>query len=444
MKVVVISGGTATNSLVPLFSSLCSELTYILPISDNGGSTSELMRVIGGPAIGDLRSRITRLISNSSPGTERGLYNLFTYRLRGDYEAAKHEWGQIVDGTHSLWSAIPSQVKELVRPFFVEVNGELLKRLRPGKEFRYEEASVGNLFLTGARIFCGSLDSAIELMLRISRVPNSINVLPAMNTNFSHHISALLQNGTTITGQSQISHPSALAPHADIDSESVTPQPQPQAQPQSTAASPAAHRRNSLDNMSPIDDEDAQLPFTHPDLKHSQLHFSKLSNEPLPSPIQRIHYINPYGHEIHPRASQRVISSICDASMVVYSIGSLYTSTIPIVILKGVSSALKVCQKKVFLLNGTPDRETGGMDAEAYVNAVISACEYSGSRYTSVKEQPFITHLVYLVNSAIPVQEHILHNNYGIKPLPVTPDPENPTRYDQNDLSRVLHQIAQS
>lgn len=437
MKVVVISGGTATNSLVPLYSSLCSELTYILPISDNGGSTSELMRVIGGPAIGDLRSRITRLISNSSPGTERGLYNLFTYRLQGDYDAAKHEWGQIVDGTHSLWSAIPSQVKELVRPFFVEVNGELLKRLRPGKEFRYEEASIGNLFLTGARIFCGSLDSAIELMLRISRVPNSIDVLPALNTNFSHHISALLQNGATITGQSQISHPSALAAH--VDGESVTPQ-----APQPAASAAASQRRNSLENMSPIDDEDAQLPFTHPDLKHSQLHFSKLTNEPLPSPIERIHYINPYGHEIHPRASQRVISSICEASAVVYSIGSLYTSTIPIVILKGVSSALKLCPKKVFLLNGNPDRETAGMDAEAYVKAIVAACEYSGSRYTSLKEQPFITHLVYLANGPIPVQEDVLRNTYGITPLPANPDPEIPTRYDQNDLSRILHEITQS
>lgn len=432
MKLVVISGGTATNSLVPLYSSLCSELTYILPISDNGGSTSELMRVIGGPAIGDLRSRITRLISNSSPGTERGLYNLFTYRLKGDYEVAKHEWGQIVDGTHWLWSAIPSQVKELVRPFFVEVNGELLKRVRPGKEFRYEEASIGNLFLTGARIFCGSLDSAIELMLRISRVSNSINVLPAMNTNFSHHISAVLENGTTITGQSQISHPSALAAH--IDSEVVTPQP---------ATTSTTQRRNSLDNMSPIDDEDAQLPFTHPDLKHSQLHFSKLTNEPLPSPIKRIHYINPYGLEIHPRASQRVIPSICNADAVVYSIGSLYTSTIPIVILKGVSSALKVCQKKIFLLNGNPDRETDGMDAEAYVKAIISACEYSGSRYTSLREQPFITHLVYLVNGCIPVQEQVLRTSYGIQPIPANSDPENPTRYDQTDLARVLQEIIE-
>ena len=50
---VVFSGGSAANNLVDVFSSLtqakeCS-LSYIIPISDNGGSTSELIRVLGGP-----------------------------------------------------------------------------------------------------------------------------------------------------------------------------------------------------------------------------------------------------------------------------------------------------------------------------------------------------------------------------------------------------------
>lgn len=33
----------------------------IIPISDNGGSSSELIRVFGGPGIGDIRSRYSRL-----------------------------------------------------------------------------------------------------------------------------------------------------------------------------------------------------------------------------------------------------------------------------------------------------------------------------------------------------------------------------------------------
>lgn len=51
--IVVFSGGTAANSLVDVFEHVraankCS-LSYVIPISDNGGSTSEVIRVFGGP-----------------------------------------------------------------------------------------------------------------------------------------------------------------------------------------------------------------------------------------------------------------------------------------------------------------------------------------------------------------------------------------------------------
>ena len=50
----VFSGGTAANSLVDVFNRLTEKkrrpLTYIIPISDNGGSSSELIRVLGGPS----------------------------------------------------------------------------------------------------------------------------------------------------------------------------------------------------------------------------------------------------------------------------------------------------------------------------------------------------------------------------------------------------------
>lgn len=59
-KVVVFSGGSAANSLVDVFNQVIEKnncaLTYVIPISDNGGSSSELIRVFGGPGIGDVRS----------------------------------------------------------------------------------------------------------------------------------------------------------------------------------------------------------------------------------------------------------------------------------------------------------------------------------------------------------------------------------------------------
>lgn len=57
-KVVIFSGGSAANSLVDVYNELNCSLTYVIPISDNGGSSSELIRVFGGPGIGDVRSII--------------------------------------------------------------------------------------------------------------------------------------------------------------------------------------------------------------------------------------------------------------------------------------------------------------------------------------------------------------------------------------------------
>lgn len=481
-KITIVSGGTAANSLVSTFSELSPHISYILPISDNGGSTSELIRVVGGPAIGDLRSRITRLI----PDESTALRSLLSYRLPDDAVAAKAEWAEFVEGTHPLWYYVQSQCKELIRPFFIHVHVELLKRSRPGREFRFEQANVGNLFLTGARLFCGSLDPAIELFLRITLVPSTLAVLPALNTNFSHHISAQLENGTVITGQSQISHPSNhLTPvkdthlmHAHLSSSKCTAEDllkirlQNMGLNNSTSASTSSmSSMNSLPTTSqshsqilrqdsssylrnatappptlsistsndvygsasdlsslntntpssPDNDEDAYLPFSHPDLKISQLHFSKGPTTPLASPIRRVFYINPYGQEIHPRASTRVIRTLEESDVLVYSIGSLFTSTIPIVILQGFATAIQdtihIRKKKILLLNGTKDRETEVLSCLSFVRALIGACLYSelGSKSNIYYNHNFSSSSISVNLMAKQQQTH--HHNHGSSSL---------------------------
>jgi hypothetical protein len=71
---------------------------------------SELLRVIGGPSIGDLRSRLTRLINllpsatESDPGREEraAIKTIMSYRLpaEGNEHDVKDEWSEIVEGRH--------------------------------------------------------------------------------------------------------------------------------------------------------------------------------------------------------------------------------------------------------------------------------------------------------------------------------------------------------
>jgi hypothetical protein len=49
---LVISGGTGGNAICSAFTNAC----YVLPVSDDGGSSSEIIRVLGGPSIGTPRA----------------------------------------------------------------------------------------------------------------------------------------------------------------------------------------------------------------------------------------------------------------------------------------------------------------------------------------------------------------------------------------------------
>jgi hypothetical protein len=62
---IVFSGGTAFNSVAAQLRHLTTRVVHVLPVSDDGGSTAEIVRVLGGPAVGDIRSRCLRLADDS-------------------------------------------------------------------------------------------------------------------------------------------------------------------------------------------------------------------------------------------------------------------------------------------------------------------------------------------------------------------------------------------
>lgn len=581
----IISGGTATNELVPLFSALASKISYILPISDNGGSTSELIRVIGGPAIGDIRSRLNRLIPNNS------LRELLSYRLSSDPTLARYQWNEIIDGTHPIWLNISPTTKEIFRSFLIHLHVELLKRSK-FSSFRYELANIGNLFITGLRLFIGSLDSAIELFSKLTQIDSSIEVLPCINTNFSYHISALLLNGLIITGQSQISHPSdnqndypppihksrsSSPPHGDVasinedisdlegrtiasaldklalsgelsrldsgfdlkdpldsdfniksshstlnsgfDVQNHTSSLNPRfdmknpsnmnsvfnlksshfssdikhpsnldqlhsnypsnldllhsntlssnplhisvvSPTETTGQIPTListakmniHENQNLLYLNESDDEETgNTPqYIHPELKKSQLHFNKTNIQPLLSPIKRIFYISPYGEEICPMAHSRATNSIANSNAVIYSIGSLMTSIVPVIILRGIGRALASDidkqKKKILLLNGSSDRETFGMSAIDFVKVIADLAIYSlqKSNYPDhliqdLKWSDLVTHLIFMKDSKIPVDVGHLEGE-GIRCVEVQKI-EDTDFYDPQSLEQNLRII---
>jgi hypothetical protein len=63
---IFFSGGTAFNSLAGPLSRCFDRTVHVLPISDDGGSSAEIRRVFGAPALGDIRARLVKLAQVSS------------------------------------------------------------------------------------------------------------------------------------------------------------------------------------------------------------------------------------------------------------------------------------------------------------------------------------------------------------------------------------------
>ncbi|KAJ6626964.1 hypothetical protein B0H10DRAFT_2296645 [Mycena sp. CBHHK59/15] len=381
VRFAVISGGTGGNAICAAFG---AGAAYVLPVSDDGGSSSEIIRVLGGPSIGDIRSRLVRLIPDA-PGLHAPR-RLLAHRLPADAAAAREEWREIVEGRSALWAGIPGDRKETIRGFLVHFESELLKRAQ--KNFTFVNGSIGNYFLAAAQGFFRSLPAAIFLFSSITN--SGATILPAIVTSHTVTIAAELENGEKLVGQCEISHP-VLAPVADPDV------------------------------RSPVDDEDGMgaAPVSRRNVLFEPT--AKGAYAPLGARISRAcaaacFYINAYGFEIHPAPNPAYVATLRASDVLVYACGSLWTSIIPCLALRGVGPAIarsRALRAKVLLLNATNDRETDGYTAVDYINAIVRTlnAHYDPPSYglaygrsnTTFPVSAFITDLVFLRDTSVAV-----------------------------------------
>ncbi|KAG8933068.1 hypothetical protein FRC02_000168 [Tulasnella sp. 418] len=256
------------------------------------------------------------------------------------------------------------------------------------------------------------------------------HILPVLVTNHTVTIAAELENGGRIVGQCEISHPV----HGLTSSG-----------PGGAVQIPEAHELGYDDQD---EDDDIQQQTGNGNIMFAKA--DERSPAWLESKIQRVFYINQYGQagdytslanrrrwtdtaqfqEIFPSPNQEFIKSLASRDVLVYSIGSLWTSIIPCLALRGVASAIAKSpslRAKVLLLNGYNDRETTGYDAVDYVNSITRTLNHydlagKTSSTKNVGDYPtsaFITHLVYLERTGIEVDELALRA-LGIEPVKVS------------------------
>ncbi|KAG2069844.1 hypothetical protein BDR04DRAFT_1156172 [Suillus decipiens] len=429
LSFLVISGGSGGNSICAAFENAC----YVLPVSDDGGSSSEIIRVLGGPSIGDIRSRLVRLIPPAPRGSPLdAVRTLLSYRLplNVSENEARAEWRSIIEGQSPLWSGIPNDRKEVIRGFLVYFDNEVLKRAH--KHFSFLNGSIGNYFLAGAQGFFRSLPSAIFLFSTITN--SQANILPVIVTNHITTIAVELENGTKLLGQCEISHPVAPA----ISSEPL-----------------------SLDPLSPTDGLGEIIPQNRFNIMYSQ-QAKEGGYEPLHSRICRLYYINGYGHEVYPKPNPQFIKNLSTSEVLVYSCGSLWTrrhlrsrdlgSYVSRRFFVG-PAALSGDLDSVHsspTVNGNNDRETDGYTAVDYIRAITSVLnsQYPPNDLGNAPLYPisaFITHLVYLEGTKVAVDVEAM-TTLGIKCILVGERSEHAPnfgipQYDALAVQRAIEEI---
>eukprot|EP00985_Skeletonema_marinoi_P003841 scaffold1671_cov206-Skeletonema_marinoi.AAC.3 len=488
---------------------------HVLPVTDDGGSTAEIVRVLGGPAVGDIRSRLLRL----APGHTRegrAVRRLLGHRLvsletikkqqqqqrrrrSSKYDddeeeeeitadkvsrMAREEWFDIIDGgmeshrhhglrryadddeeeedndedsdsddyEHPLWKGVSTPYRSIIRSFLVHFHSQVMhthngiRHSSRNPPFDFTGGSVGNFFFAGARTFFGSLPAAIFLFSKVAGIPFGSRVLPAVLSEERLVLGAVLKDGTRLRGQYEISHPSPrqLAMKSNSTKEK-------DGQRDRSGSFKAVVK--SFDTSESLNEGITSL---HPsamkrvcyllhdptwrrkvDGQRNANNLSAAAEPPSPQRSKsRVRTDWTDRHEVDPEPNPSVLEAISNANCIVYGCGSLFTSVLPSLVLRGVGEEIvRKAVPRVLLLNGWHDHETTWMETSSDGNAVVKQMDATAivqtiaSAFDRGNEQckddeddshdgcsvtpiplitDYITHILYPIGSEIDIKEQSL------------------------------------
>lgn len=488
---------------------------HVLPVTDDGGSTAEIVRVLGGPAVGDIRSRLLRL----APGHTRegrAVRRLLGHRLvsletikkqqqqqrrrrSSKYDddeeeeeitadkvsrMAREEWFDIIDGgmeshrhhglrhyadeeeeeednddesdsddyEHPLWKGVSTPYRSIIRSFLVHFHSQVMhthngiRHSSRNPPFDFTGGSVGNFFFAGARTFFGSLPAAIFLFSKVAGIPSGSRVLPAVLSEERLVLGAVLKDGTRLRGQYEISHPSPrqLAMKSNSTKEK-------DGQRDRSGSFKAVVK--SFDTSDSLNEGITSLHpsamkrvcyLLHDPTWRRKVQGQRNANNPSaaaepPSPQRsksRVRTDWTDRHEVDPEPNPSVLEAISNANCIVYGCGSLFTSVLPSLVLRGVGEEIvRKAVPRVLLLNGWHDHETTWMETSSDGNAVVKQMDATAivqtiaSAFDRGNEQckddeddshdgcsvtpiplitDYITHILYPIGSEIDIKEQSL------------------------------------
>jgi len=170
------------------------------------------------------------------------------------------------------------------------------------------------------------------------------------------------------------------------------------------------------------------------------------------APIERIFFLEKKSNEapeIDVSANPRAISALSDVDVIVYSMGSFYTSIIPCLMTKGIASAIRSSNAhKVFIANSIADDESKNLTVSKMLRILVSICQEYDPHPGEV--QDYVQYVIANDHGMIKEQrgrafyipvdkDDIVDTGVGLLEYPLE---ENRGKFDPDLMSRILLSFA--
>ena len=190
------SGGTALRQLSRELVGYSHNSIHVITTFDSGGSSAELRRAFGMPAVGDLRNRLLAL-ADRTPGGRPEVRRLAGFRFDREAErnALARQLRDICAGRDPLVTTIRNPERAAIC-----ADLERFRQHMPA-DFELRGASLGNLLITGAWLRCGRrIEPALRAVSEWLKARGT--VLPVLDADLD--LAAELEDGTRLHGQREL------------------------------------------------------------------------------------------------------------------------------------------------------------------------------------------------------------------------------------------------
>lgn len=210
-RLLFFSGGTALRETARELCRSAADSIHLVTPFDSGGSSADLRRAFGMPAVGDARSRVLALADVSLPGNDAAA-TLLAYRLPRETgrAALQVELGTLVRGRHPLARPVPPEQLSIIQRHL-----QIFSSRMP-EDFPLAGASMGNLVLAAAYLENGgAAEDAVSLLSDLVGARGVVRLAAEQPA----HLAVRLASGEVVVGQHRFTgkeNGGVASPVADI------------------------------------------------------------------------------------------------------------------------------------------------------------------------------------------------------------------------------------